>query len=450
MASISSRPNGHKWIQFFDANKKRQTLRLGKCSKAHASSIKHRVEQILNSNSRNFGLPQDTLDWLNGIGNELHEKISNLGLIQSRLSAHLGPFIEAYIALRSDLADRTIKKYKTTKKRLAEYFGADKSIQEITAGDAVDFRHWLGEAVAANTVNKHIQICKTIFNYAVKKQIIRSNPFDGLPSSTIATKNREHFVTLEEATKVLDACPNLDWKILFALARFGGLRCPSEPRELKWSHIDLENRKVLIHSPKTKHSGKPTRKIPLFPELADLLMEAKDSAESEYVLPRLQDSSYNPGTHMRRIVEKALGSCWNKVFQNCRSTRQTELQKKHPTHVVTSWLGNSARIAHDYYLQVTDEDYRRALDSTDNKLRTSDPKQNPKQHSAVEGRNDPQETKENREIANPCGAMQPHAIPEIAVKGLEPSREYSHLILNQRSQVKALPMCVQTMCKCGF
>jgi hypothetical protein len=41
-------------------------------------------------------------------------------------------------------------------------------------------------------------------------------------------RERFYFVPLSHGDKVLEACPNAQWKLLFALSRFGGLRCPSE------------------------------------------------------------------------------------------------------------------------------------------------------------------------------------------------------------------------------
>jgi hypothetical protein len=40
-------------------------------------------------------------------------------------------------------------------------------------------------------------------------------------------------------------------------------------------------------------------------------------------------------------------------LQEGRASRQTELQREFPLHVVCSWLGNSPRIAQQSYLLVT-------------------------------------------------------------------------------------------------
>ena len=61
-----------------------------------------------------------------------------------------------------------------------------------------------------------------------------------------------------------------------------------------------------------------------------------------------------------KIIRRAGLKPWPKLFQNLRSTRQTELAEKHPLHVVCAWLGNKAAVAAEHYLQVTDADFSKA------------------------------------------------------------------------------------------
>ena len=51
----------------------------------------------------------------------------------------------------------------------------------------------------------------------------------------------------------------------------------------------------------------------------------------------------------------------SKLFQNLRSTRETELADDFPMHVVCQWIGNSLPIAAKHYLQVTDDHFEKAL-----------------------------------------------------------------------------------------
>ena len=51
---------------------------------------------------------------------------------------------------------------------------------------------------------------------------------------------------------------------------------------------------------------------------------------------------------------------WSKLWQNLRSTRETELADQFPAHVAAAWIGNSVAVAVKHYLQVTDEHFNEA------------------------------------------------------------------------------------------
>ena len=163
---------------------------------------------------------------------------------------------------------------------------------------------------------------------------------------------------------MLDACPDAQWRLLFALSRFGGLRCPSEYLHLRWGDIDWDRGRMAVKSPKTEHhAGGESRIVPLFPELRPYLEECFDLAEpgEEFVVTRYRDATSNLRTQLRRIIEKAGLKPWPKLFVNLRSTRETELAEDFPIHVVCAWIGNSQAVAAKHYLQTTDEHYERAL-----------------------------------------------------------------------------------------
>ena len=73
----------------------------------------------------------------------------------------------------------------------------------------------------------------------------------------------------------------------------------------------------------------------------------------------------NLRTEMMRLLRRAGVSGWPRLFhsvtlQEGRASRQTELQREFPLHVVCSWLGNSPRIAQQSYLLVTEDDFAKA------------------------------------------------------------------------------------------
>jgi integrase len=292
------------------------------------------------------------------------DRLARVGLVRARESVLLGEFLDGYIAGRTDVKPRTRIKYNATKDYLVHHFGANSNLRHITAGDAGDWRRWLAEKVMAeNTIRKHITIAKTFFGYAVAKSLIDRNPFSGQKSGTQAVPERFHFVTLQDAEKCLQACPDAEWRLIFALSRFGGLRCPSEHLALSWDCVDWENSRLRIRSPKTEHhQGKAERIIPLFPELRPYLEAVFDEAAegTVHVITRYRDANQNLRTQLCRIIERAGLTPWPKLFQNLRSTRETELAEEYPLHVVTAWLGNSRAVATKHYLQVTEDHFAKA------------------------------------------------------------------------------------------
>jgi bacteriophage exclusion system BrxL-like protein len=63
------------------------------------------------------------------------------------------------------------------------------------------------------------------------------------------------------------------------------------------------------------------------------------------------------------IVTRAGLKLWDKPFQNLRASGETELAATFPIHTVCQWIGNSTLVAQKHYLQVTDDDVARAVES---------------------------------------------------------------------------------------
>ncbi len=82
---------------------------------------------------------------------------------------------------------------------------------------------------------------------------------------------------------------------------------------------------------------------------------------TEYVIQRYRNPTQNLRTHIQRIIRKAGVEPWVKLWQNLRSSRETELVERFPIQVVTAWLGNTPAVAMKHYLQVTDDHWKRAV-----------------------------------------------------------------------------------------
>ena len=117
----------------------------------------------------------------------------------------------------------------------------------------------------------------------------------GKVSQRTAESFRERVEQLQ-VRRVLDACPNAEWRLIVALSRFGGLRVPSEVASLRWRDVDWAGNTIKVTSPKTARVGKESRTIPLFPELRPFLEEAFDAAPegAEYAITVLGNAVENP------------------------------------------------------------------------------------------------------------------------------------------------------------
>ncbi len=146
------------------------------------------------------------------------------------------------------------------------------------AGDADDFKEGLiRKGLSLPTVAREVKRARQYFRAAVRRKIIDANPFQDLKGGKQTNKTREHFVTRQIIGRVIDSCPDAEWRLIVALSRYGGLRCPSEHLGLRWDAIDWEHDRMTVSSPKTEHhEGGESRVVSIFPELLPYLLEASD------------------------------------------------------------------------------------------------------------------------------------------------------------------------------
>jgi len=377
MASLTNDTDGKRRIQFKDTNGSRQTIRLGKMPKKNAESVKKKVEDLISAKITGDAPSDETARWLTTLDRKIANRLAKLGLTRRRQSATLATFVDNYIGKRCDVSQSTTANYRHTRRNLVDHFGTNKPLRSITPGDAVDFREsLLASGLEDSTTRKRCAIASQIFLYALKHKLISENPFDAIPKNVKGSKRRA-YVSETDANKVLKQLPTNEWKLLFVLSRWGGLRVGSEPRLLRWCDIDWAEGRFLVHSPKTAHhEGRETRQVPLFPEIAKLLTERSEQAEEgeKLVLPMLEGRT---DASLRNTILRAAKAAgveqWTRLWHSMRSSRQTDLERDFPTHVVCNWIGNSQETAREHYLQVTDIDFQKAT-------------HNPTQHTAAQPR----------------------------------------------------------------
>jgi len=270
---------------------------------------------------------------------------------------------------------------------------------------------------APATVALHIKRARLFFNDAIDRQIVRENPFKGVKAGSEKNASRQRFIDIAVIEDVIAACPSVEWKLVFALARYGGVRVPSEIRGLKWEHIHWDKDRITVLSPKTEHhEGGESRMVPLFPELSKLLLEAQGTAEvgEAYVLPKLRNVT-NLSTTGAKIIGRSGHTPWGKLFQNLRSSRETELVKTYPIHVVSEWIGNTPEVAMDHYLQVVDAYFKAAAGKAAQNAAHSPAVTSNQEQSATVGNK--QKSPISRAFAQACNVARVGKLPP---RGVEP------------------------------
>lgn len=346
------------------------TIRLGAITKQQAEVTRNRVNAIAAAQAIGCAVDADTAAWLGRIEDWLYDKLVKAELVPPRARptdepAHavtLGDHLEKLFAARPLRKKTTARNEQRARRLLEEYFGKDRTLESITPGDGDDYRASLMGKFAQATVSVDVRRAKEFMEAAHRRRLIPENPFADLYCGPQTNEERIEFIPRETIDRVIAACPDLEWELIFALPRYGGARVPSEIATLRWADIDWEQNRFTIHSPKTEHHpGRRFRVVPIFPALRPYLERACRERKPgvEHVVPRAGGLP-NLGTEADRIVEKAGLTTWEKTFVNLRGSCSDELEREYPAHVVNAWMGNSSRVRRRHYLKVTDADFERA------------------------------------------------------------------------------------------
>ena len=234
MASISSDPNGRKRILFVNGSGDRKVIRVGKIGIKAAETIRVRIEALNAALISNTSVDAETAAWLRGIGDDVHAKLAAVGLTTPRRTARLGEFLEGFIANRKpSAAPNTIISINQVRQRLIGHFGADRDMRSITPADAEGWATTLAERYAPATAGRAIKRARQFFKAALRDKLVTENPFADVKASGQPNKERQFHVDRETIYRVIASAPSAEWRLIIALARFGGLRCPSEHLALR-------------------------------------------------------------------------------------------------------------------------------------------------------------------------------------------------------------------------
>jgi len=375
MASITTRRNGSRFVTFHSAEGVPRYITLGKVSKRYAEAVKVRVEDLAGAKLYGHVPADDTLRWLRDLDDHLYGKLAAVGLVAPRQALTLGAWVTQYLAERKgELKAESHRKLGQTLAKLVGrrktadrdavrgYFDPDIPLRQLTPQDAAAWRQWLrSHGLSEAAIKTHSGNVKTIMREAVRRKLIENDPFQHLKSGPTPSRYTR-YVTPDEIARIIDACPNAEWKLLFGLARHAGLRVPSESHLLTWGNVDWVRGRLTVPSPKTeRYAGHEQRLVPITPSLMKLLLERfAGCGEDDQHLVTIRGQGRIMKT-VRAVCARAGVDLWSRLWQTLRQSCEKEWAMTFPQYAVSKWIGHSITVSGRHYANdVPDELFRQA------------------------------------------------------------------------------------------
>ena len=380
MATLIKRKIGDKefWmLQFYDEYKRRMTISLStmKFREKTVIELKEIIETLLYNRINGIEAPSKrTESWIRSACPEIQNKLGKVALLERPPNHTCEELWNTFLKNKKDIKESTLLTYEAAKHRFFLFFKKNDFIEEITKETMAQFKTFLRESLAEATVAGTITKLRTVFNWAKEHGWITQSPMIGVPRGSFKNRNNDQFVTQDDYLKLLEHCPCLEWRVILALVRYGGLRCPSEVLRLRWADINWELNQFNVRSSKTeRYQGKDERIVPLFPEVRKELTELffrDESERNEYIINRYRNVNTNLGTQFARIVRMAGLKPIKRPYDNMRASRSNEIYAKFGPYYESQWIGHSSKIATDHYLSITPDDINRAAEWTSDNERS--------------------------------------------------------------------------------
>ncbi|MEM6861135.1 MAG: site-specific integrase [Myxococcota bacterium] len=258
--------------------------------------------------------------------------------------------------------------------RSVDYFGAETPVHATTRSDVHAFRQWLleqprmrpgrpaGGRVEADsikrdqlkpaTVNRYVAACRAAVNHAIKADLLRDNPFNGLDPIREHNK-RDRICTPAEYRRLLDNADG-ELKLLIEGLYETGMR-RGELVSLRQANCDFERRMIYI-SPKSSKSW-TARNVPMSRRLVDALQAAPVDAEGRYFQ---SDGSTLTKAFKALAVRLKFDDL---VLHDLRHTFATRMRREGVDPITVMRIcGWTSREVFDRYNSVNDKDRLAAVD----------------------------------------------------------------------------------------
>jgi integrase len=327
-------------------------------------------------------LPDDIREGLENLPLGLRKKVIALGWIKGKPDEVIPKLSEWLESCRKtgELGKDDYQKAQY----LIKHHG-DVRLDLVTIKSARGFRSFFdklgqrrGKPYSDATINKAIQIAHRVFKSAVYSELLKKNPYENVKGGSICNPDGFEYVSAELWQSAVDLIPTDTLKGRYlrfgmAIARWQGLRIPSEIRDLKFSAFDWKpNGDGYFDVPKTGKTGLRgvsvfAQFVPYFKDYLSMVL-GRDVCDFKNYVSIVSGLGYVCGefrersnsfiaTEVKKIMKRAGMEPWKKFMQNQRRSFIWDLKKAGWAESdITAICGNTPDVRKIFYY------YNRSVD----------------------------------------------------------------------------------------
>ena len=290
---------------------------------------------------------------------EIQQELANAPAITDEVT--LSAWSRRFFAECGTVSRETRQLYELTFARLIAHFG-DVPLDEVPESGARSFVTYLealrkgdGTAHSSSSINRHLRDARRIWAIAMEARLATTNPFASRAAKEGRSKHRvgvafSRYVSLPEFAAILKACPNESWRLIFNLARLGGLR-RNEIERADWSLIDMTRRTMVVEGgedagARREGTKKRRRVVPIVPELYDVLVNHPSRTGR---LVRVNANNFERDA--RGIVERSGVEDYGKPLHSLRASWVNDMIDLYKLQSVAEWSGHSVNVLMKHYMQ---------------------------------------------------------------------------------------------------
>lgn len=212
---------------------------------------------------------------------------------------------------------------------------------------------------ANGTIDKELRALRQALSWGVKESWLERPPHIETPGGGPA---RDRWLSRAEAKALIDACVSDHIKMFIILGLHTGARCQAI-LDLTWDRADME-RRLVIFPRSNPRSRKRTAIVPMSNTLFAALEEARELAETDWVIEFNRKPLASISKGFQRTVRRA-GIKHCTIHDLRRTCASWMLQAGHSFAKVASYLGDTEEIIRRHYGQFSPDWLQDAAKSLD-------------------------------------------------------------------------------------